>query len=78
VSGSGTNALVFTTTILSGQTNDGVAIALNALNLNGATLQDNVGNNSNNNASSAVSSNANYFWLTPLHRLLRSHLRNRT
>jgi hypothetical protein len=46
VSGSGTNALVFTTTIVSGQTDtDGVAIALNALNLNGATLQDNAGNN---------------------------------
>ena len=60
VSGSGTNALVFTTTIVSGQTDtDGVAIALNALNLNGATLQDNVGNNSINNFS-AVSSNANY------------------
>ena len=45
VSGSGTNALVFTTTIVNGQTDtDGVAIALNALSLNGATLKDAAGN----------------------------------
>jgi hypothetical protein len=39
VSGSGTTALVFTTTITAGQTDaNGVAIAINALNLNNATL----------------------------------------
>jgi hypothetical protein len=60
VSGSGSNALVFTTTIVNGQTDtDGVAIAVNALSLNGATLQDSAGNNSVI-TSSAVSSNSNY------------------
>jgi large repetitive protein len=45
VSGSGTNALVFSTAIVNGQTdNDGVAIALNALHLNGASLKDAAGN----------------------------------
>jgi hypothetical protein len=47
VSGSGTSALVFSTTIASGQTDtDGVAIAVNALSLNGATLKDSAGNTS--------------------------------
>jgi hypothetical protein len=60
VSGSGSNALVFTTTIVNGQTDtDGVAIAVNALTLNGATLKDSAGNNSVI-TSSAVSSNSNY------------------
>ncbi len=59
-SGSGTNALVFTTTIVNGQTDtDGVAIDLNALSLNGATLKDIAGNSSINSAS-AVSSNSDY------------------
>jgi uncharacterized protein YchJ len=60
VSGSGTNALVFTTTIVSGQTDtDGVALPANALTLNGATLKDANGNTSSI-TSAAVSSNANY------------------
>ncbi|MEY3888247.1 MAG: hypothetical protein RL650_2339, partial [Pseudomonadota bacterium] len=46
VSGSGSNALIFTTTIASGQNDaDGIAIASNALSLNGATLRDAAGNN---------------------------------
>jgi hypothetical protein len=46
VSGSGTNALVFTTTVAAMQNDiNGVAIASNALNLNGATLKDASGNN---------------------------------
>ncbi|MFM8822370.1 MAG: beta strand repeat-containing protein, partial [Limnohabitans sp.] len=60
VSGSGTNALVFTTTIVSGQTDaDGVALPANALTLSGATLKDANGNSSSI-TSTAVSSNANY------------------
>ncbi|PUE36523.1 Ig-like domain-containing protein [Limnohabitans sp. Hippo4] len=60
VSGSGTNALVFTTAIVSGQTDtDGVALPANALTLNGATLKDANGNTSSI-TSAAVSSNANY------------------
>jgi len=60
VSGSGTNALVFTTTIVSGQTDtDGVALPANAFTLNGATLKDANGNTSSI-TSAAVSSNANY------------------
>ena len=60
VSGSGSNALVFTTTIVSGQTDiDGVALPANALTLNGATLKDANGNTSSI-TSAAVSSNANY------------------
>jgi large repetitive protein len=60
VSGSGTNALLFTTTIVSGQTDiDGVALPANALTLNGATLKDANGNTSSI-TSAAVSSNANY------------------
>ena len=60
VSGSGTNALVFTTTIVTGQTDlDGVALPANALTLRGATLKDTNGNTSSI-TSAAVSSNANY------------------
>ena len=60
VSGSGTNALVFNTTIVSGQTDtDGVALPANVLTLNGATLKDANGNTSSI-TSAAVSSNANY------------------
>jgi large repetitive protein len=60
VSGSGTNALVFTTTIVSGQTDtDGVALPANAFTLNGATLKDANGSTSSI-TSAAVSSNANY------------------
>jgi hypothetical protein len=60
VSGSGTNALVFTTTIVSGQTDtDGVAIPASALLLNGATLKDANGNTSSIGLL-AVSSNAAY------------------
>jgi hypothetical protein len=59
VSGSGTNALLFTTTIVSGQTDtDGVALPANALTLNGATLKDANGNTSSI-TSAADSSNAN-------------------
>ncbi|NDD02783.1 MAG: hypothetical protein EB085_11800, partial [Betaproteobacteria bacterium] len=60
VSGSGTNALVFTTAIISGQTDtDGVALPANALTLNGATLKDANGNTCSI-TSAAVSSNTNY------------------
>ena len=60
VSGSGTHTLVFVTTIMNGQTDlDGVAIDGNALQLNGATLKDLLGNASVNTASS-VPSNPNY------------------
>jgi hypothetical protein len=46
VSGSGTNSFIFASTIASGQNDaDGVAIASNALSLNGATLKDAAGNN---------------------------------
>ncbi|NCA00142.1 MAG: hypothetical protein EBS88_12040, partial [Betaproteobacteria bacterium] len=56
VSGSGTNALVFVTTIVSGQTDlDGVAIASNALQLNGASLQDTLGRATLNTASAVLS-----------------------
>jgi hypothetical protein len=60
VSGSGTASLVFITTIVSGQTDaNGVAIAFNALSLNGARLQDSSGNSSVI-TSVAVSDNAAY------------------
>jgi hypothetical protein len=60
VSGSGTSSFVFSTTIVSGGTDmDGVAIALNALSMNGATLQDAAGNPSNI-TSGAVPSNPTY------------------
>ena len=60
VSGSGTNALIFVTTIISGQTDlDGVAVASNALQLNGATLKDLLGNATINTAST-VFSNPNF------------------
>jgi large repetitive protein len=56
-----TNALVFSTAIVNGQTdNDGVAIALNALHLNGASLKDAAGNAATI-TSSAVASNPAYF-----------------
>jgi hypothetical protein len=60
VSGAGSNTLVFTTTIATGQNDaDGIAIALNALSLNGAVLTDAAGNTSTP-ASAAVSSNSAY------------------
>ncbi|MFM7003408.1 MAG: hypothetical protein ACKOXN_05555, partial [Limnohabitans sp.] len=60
VSGSGSNTLVFVTTIVNGQTDlDGVAIANNALQLNGAMLQNTLGS-STLNTSSAVLSNPSY------------------
>jgi len=46
LSGAGTNILVFSYTVVTGD-NDGDGIALGALNLNGGTLQDPVGNNMN-------------------------------
>ena len=56
VSGSGTHTLVFITTIVNGQTDlDGVSIAGNALQLNGATLKDSQDNASINTASSVLS-----------------------
>ena len=56
VSGSGTNALVFVTAIVNGQTDlDGVAIASNALQLNGASLQDTLGRATLNTASAVLS-----------------------
>jgi hypothetical protein len=58
VSGSGTNALLFKTTVAAMQNDsNGVAIASNALSLNGATLQDNNGNNATI-TSAAVADNA--------------------
>jgi hypothetical protein len=60
VSGSGTNALVFSTTVAAGQDDtNGVALALNALSLNGATLQDANGNNATL-TSTAVADNSKY------------------
>jgi large repetitive protein len=60
VSGSGTNALVFTTTVVVMQNDsNGVAIASNALSLNGATLKDANGNNANI-TSAAVEDNTKY------------------
>ncbi|MEI6882762.1 MAG: Ig-like domain-containing protein, partial [Bacteroidota bacterium] len=60
VSGSGTNDLLFSTTIVNGQTDiDGVAIPINALTLNGATLTDAHGNVSSI-LSTAETSNATY------------------
>ena len=56
VSGSGTQTLVFVTTIVNEQTDlDGVAIASNALQLNGATLKDTLGNATVNTASTVLS-----------------------
>ena len=44
-SGSGTSALVFTYTVLAGQTDtDGISIDANSLALNGGTLSDAAGN----------------------------------
>lgn len=60
VSGSGTTALLFTTTIAAGQTDgNGVAIAINALSLNNATLKDANGNTATI-SSVAVADNAKY------------------
>ena len=60
VSGLGSNALIFSTTIASGQNDtDGVAITNNALRLNGATLKDESGNNATI-SSIAVSNNPQY------------------
>jgi hypothetical protein len=60
VSGSGSNALVFTATLASGQNDsNGVAIGADALNLNGGTLKDASGNNSTL-TSIAVTDNAHY------------------
>src|SRR5947209_15374968 len=45
LSGSGSNALVFTYTILAGQTDtDGISLDANALSLNGGTITDAAGN----------------------------------
>ncbi|CAN1497043.1 VCBS repeat [Burkholderiaceae bacterium] len=50
VSGSGTNAIAFSYTILAGQTDaNGISINANSLNLNGGTLKDAVGNNATQN-----------------------------
>jgi hypothetical protein len=60
VSGAGSNTLVFTSTIASGQNDvDGIAIALNALSLNGAVLTD-ASDNTSTPTSAAVSSNSAY------------------
>jgi large repetitive protein len=59
-SGSGTNTLIFSTTVINGQSDtDGVSIALNALQLNGATVKDIAGNQSLI-SSSPVISNPNF------------------
>ena len=60
VSGSGSNTLVFSYTILAGQNDtDGIAIAANSLTLNGGTLMDTAGNIANL-AHGAVADNASY------------------
>ena len=60
VSGSGTNALVFTTAVAALQNDtNGVAIALNALSLNNASIKDVNGNNATI-TSAAVADNAKY------------------
>jgi hypothetical protein len=59
-SGSGTNALIFSTTVAAGQNDsNGVSLELNALSLNGATLQDANGNNATL-TSTAVADNSKY------------------
>jgi large repetitive protein len=59
-SGSGTTALTFTYTILSGQTDaNGISINANSLNLNSGTIKDAVGNSATL-THSAVSDNASY------------------
>ncbi|WP_186467468.1 Ig-like domain-containing protein, partial [Bradyrhizobium stylosanthis] len=59
-SGSGTGALVFTYTILAGQTDsNGISIDTNALSLNGGTIRDAAGNNATITAAS-VADNANF------------------
>jgi heat shock protein HslJ len=62
-SGSGTNQLSFTYTIQAGQTDaNGIAIAANALQLNGGTIHDAVGNNATNTSLMhlAVADNSSY------------------
>jgi large repetitive protein len=60
VSGSGSNALVFTATVANGHNDsNGVAIGVNALALNGGTLQDASGNSSSI-TSLAVADNGKY------------------
>ena len=60
LSGSGTAALVFTYTILAGQTDtNGVSIPTNALTLNGGTIRDAAGNDATL-AHSSVGSDNNY------------------
>jgi hypothetical protein len=62
-SGSGTNQLSFTYTIQAGQTDaNGIAIAADALQLNGGTIQDAVGNNATNTSlvHLAVADNSSY------------------
>ncbi|WP_233202433.1 Ig-like domain-containing protein [Limnohabitans sp. JirII-31] len=59
-SGSGTSALVFSYTVLAGQTDaNGISLAANALSLNGGTLKDAAGNAATL-SSSLVSDNINY------------------
>ena len=59
-SGSGSDTLIFSTTVINGQSDtDGVSIALNALQLNGATVKDIAGNQSLI-SSSPVISNPNF------------------
>jgi hypothetical protein len=59
-SGSGSRILIFSTKIVRGQTDtDGVAIAQNALSLNGATLKDDAGNDTDI-TSIAVASNPKF------------------
>ncbi|PQA83473.1 hypothetical protein C5F52_08475 [Limnohabitans sp. TS-CS-82] len=60
VSGSGTNTLTFSYTILPGQTDtNGISLTANALVLNGGTIKDAVGNNATL-ATAAVVDNASY------------------
>ncbi|WP_293861373.1 Ig-like domain-containing protein, partial [uncultured Alsobacter sp.] len=59
-SGSGSTQLVFTYTILAGQTDtDGISIGSNALSLNGGTIRDAAGNNATLTTTS-VGANAGY------------------
>ena len=59
-SGSGTTALTFTYTVLSGQTDaNGISIDLNSLNLNSGTIKDAAGNNATI-THTAVTDNASY------------------
>ncbi len=59
-SGSGTTALTFTYTVLSGQTDaNGISIDLNSLNLNSGTIKDAAGNSATI-TNTAVTDNASY------------------